>query len=478
MYIKHAPPAGAQGFLSKNQVDFARQYAGGLVLGGWLGIFLLLFVGAGVFSYLPCASFAELGLFLFFFAALADNNWRWRRTKLDPLIGAMLLVQVLATIWGYISGFGARSPYAPGADAGGIFGPLQILFDLFAACAAYYLAAWRIQELGDKTGKERPPLGRDPLFLSLALSAGVVLLLCLLQWGMSFVRTPDDPRVQASFINPNLLASYLVLTAPLAAGAALVQTVNRAARICLWLLAAGLLYSLWLSQSRGAWIGIVLGLGYMAAVLWTSRASDQTLCCERGKRALRLFACGCLLALLFGAFIAPRLEARWHGHSEEERAIIWAASLAIIRSHPLTGVGANGFAAAMGALHLKQKNDFSASGYPLVPSIHLHAHNLFLQAAVEKGIAGMGVCLWLVLAVLAGCLRLLTDNPIRPVFLPVAAGVGAGWIALLTQCVADYTLWYAPVLIMAWAALGIFFALSETGTLTDNRVNTARNNRY
>lgn len=476
MYTNHAPAPQAKKYLSKNTVEFAQQLGGGLVLGGWLGIFLLLFVAAGMYSYLPCASFAELGLFFFFFAALAANKWRWRRTGLDPLIGTLLAVQVLATVWAYLSGFGARSPYAPGADAGGVFGPLQILFDQLAALAAYYLAAWRIQEFRTE-GKELGALGRDPLFFALFLSAGVVLLLCLLQWAMSFVHPSDDPRIQATFTNPNLLASYLLLIAPFAVGAGLAATpVHSIARAALRLLTAGLLFSLWLSQSRGAWIGIALAGGYLAAVLWTNRASGEIQRRERRGKAFFLLACGCLAALVFGALVAPRLEARWHGHSEEERAIIWSAAVSIIKAHPWLGIGADGFPAAMADLHLKQKNDFNSSGYPLVPSVHLHSHNLVLQAAVEKGIVGIAVCLWLVGAILTRCSRLFFFDPVSRSLLPVAAGAAGGWIALLTQCAADYTLWYAPVLILAWIALGVLFALSETGRLTDNRVLRQRKN--
>lgn len=478
MYFKHVPDVPAVRLPGRASDALGEQVAVGLLLGGWLTILLLLFVGTGILAYLPCASFAELGIFILFFVELGRRRWRWQRTALDPLVGVLLALQILGTITGYTAGFGARSPYTAGPYAGGVFGPLQIFFDQLAAFAVYYLAAWRIAALGARSGDDvGSDAGRDPMIISLALSAGVVLLLCLLEWGRGFVVKPDDPRIQATFGNPNVLASYLVLMAPASFGAALAYSGNRATRVILIVLSFGLYWALWLSQSRGAWIGAALGLGFMAAAVWAGQASEP-LRRERGRKALRLLACGALAALLFGAFVAPRLEARWHNHSQEERAIIWTASLAIIRAHPLLGVGVNGFAAAMADLHLKQKNNFTPSGYPLVPAVHLHAHNLFLQAAVEKGVAGALAGLWLVGAILAGCRALILGAPLTRPCLLIAAGLGAALIGLLAQCVADYTLWYAPVLILTWMTLGIFFQLRETGTVTDKPFFSWRKNGY
>jgi O-antigen ligase len=458
---------------------FSEQFANGLLLGAWLGIFLLFFVAAGLFAYLPCASFAELGIFVLFLAALARNGWRWQKTPLDRMITAVLGLQALSTAWGYLGGFGTHSPYAPGSYAGGNFGPLQLLIDQCAACAVCYLAFWRTREpLASDKSQYPPRLCHDPLLFSLVLAAGVVLFLCLLEWGVDFVRPPDDPRILASFGNPNLLASFLVLMALPLLGAALTRACTKEARITFAVMGTGLLFALWLAQSRGTWIGAALGIAFMAATLWVHSGGDAKSCRQRGRLALAaLVMCG-IGAILFGAIIAPKIGARWHARSEEERHIIWQAAATLIRSHPITGVGAGGFPAAMAQLGLKQLNEYTASGYPLVPAVHLHAHNLLLQFTVEKGIAGFALGLWLVAAIVARCLVLLIGRKPMGLLLPIAAGLGGGLIGLLTQCVADYTLWYAPILILMWLTLGFFFALQETGSVTDKQILQERNNYY
>ncbi|HEX5324335.1 MAG TPA: O-antigen ligase family protein [Capsulimonadaceae bacterium] len=454
------------------------QVVNGALLGAWLGILLLLFVGAGIFSYLPCASFAELGLFALFLVTLSRNGWRWRKTPLDGLIVAVLGLQALGTAWGYLGGFGAHSPYAPGPYAGGAFGPLQLLVDQCAACAACYLAIWRTREpLASQKSQYPPRLSRDPMLFSLVLAAGVVLFLCLLEWAIGFIHKPDDPRIKASFGNANLLASYLVLMALPLLGASLTRACGNQSRISFAFLAAGLLFALFLAQSRGAWIGVALGLAFAGATLWV-HAGGQAKLRHRGGLAIGIFAACGIAAFLFGAFIAPKIGARWHGHSEEERHIIWNAALTIIQAHPVLGVGVGGFPAAMASLGLKQLNDFTPDGHPLVPAVHLHAHNLLLEFAAEKGVAGLALGLCLIFAILGRCAVLLAGRrPMGPL-LPIAAGLGAGLIALLTQCVADYTLWYAPVLILTWLVLGFFFALQETGMVTDKQNLGNGNNFY
>lgn len=455
------------------------QVANGLLLGAWLSIFLLLFVAAGLFTYLPCASFAELGIFVLFFVALARNRWQWRKTPLDGLIVAVLGLQAVGAAWGYLGGFGAHSPYAPGAYAGGGFGPLQLLIDQCAACAVCYLAIWRTREpLVNQKCQYPPRIGRDPLLFSVVLAVAVVLFLCLLEWVVDFFRPPDDPRILASFINPNLLASFLVLMALPLFGAALTRACAKEARIGFAIIGAGLLLALWLAQSRGAWIGAALGIAFMAATLWVHAGGDGASCRRRGRWAIMaLVACG-VAALLFGALVAPKIGARWHARSSEERHIIWQAAVTLIRSHPITGVGEGGFPAAMAHLGLKQLNDYTASGYPLVPAVHLHAHNLILQYMVEKGVAGFALGVWFILAILGRCVVLLAGRKPMGLLLPIAAGLGGGLIGLLTQCVVDYTLWYAPILILTWLTIGFLFALQETGTVTDKQILQERNNYY
>jgi len=390
---------------------------------------------------------------------------------------AVLGLQALATAWGYLGGFGAHSPYAPGAYAGGGFGPIQLFTDQCAACAACYLAIWRAREpLASRTSQYPPRLSRDPMLFSLVLAAGVVLLLCLIEWGMSFIRASDDPRIKASFGNPNLLASYLILMALPLLGGSLTRACGKETRAAFAVLAVGLLFSLFLSQSRGAWIGAALGLAYFVATVWVHGAMENEVCRHRGKIALGALAVIGIGALFFGALVAPKIEARWHGHSEEERYIIWQAAVEMIRTHPITGVGAGGFPAAMASLKLKQLNSFTPSGYPLVPAVHLHAHNLLLHFTAEKGILGFALGVWLILAILARSLILLAGQRRAGLLLPISAGVGGGLIALLTQCAADYTLWYAPISILTWLLIGFFFTLTETGTVTDKQNTNNRNN--
>jgi O-antigen ligase len=110
----------------------------------------------------------------------------------------------------------------------------------------------------------------------------------------------------------------------------------------------------------------------------------------------------------------------------------------------------------MAELRLKELNPITSNGLPLVPATHLHAHDLLLQAWVERGIVGALVVCALILLVLRKARRLLRSSAAG--FDPVVVGAVAALLASFAQNVADYTLWYAPIAILFWIVIGLVFA--------------------
>jgi len=151
---------------------------------------------------------------------------------------------------------------------------------------------------------------------------------------------------------------------------------------------AGLLFS----QSRGVWVGAVIA-GLAMGWFW-----------RRDRRARLIM--GASLAAAFLALVAvPKFRARalsivapasGQAADQASRSVrfgIWARACESIVDHPVAGVGIRGvklpaFDPGLGKIRLWSET-----------------HNIFFQAATERGLVGFGLLLWALALVLMSALR-------------------------------------------------------------------------
>jgi O-antigen ligase len=192
--------------------------------------------------------------------------------------------------------------------------------------------------------------------------------------------------------HPNEIAGVLLWFVPLQLALSVWCLQHRAAslsaRAALLISTLCTTSALILTQSRGALLGLTIGLAMMIAQgrTWA--------------RAALLVVCILLLLLVaargpswitktLSEGIAPETIGR---SNWEFRVVVWRAALWGIGDFPLTGMGIGAFRYVARVL------------YPLrnvhVDFDYAHAHNGFLQAALDFGILGLVayVCLWLVSA--------------------------------------------------------------------------------
>jgi O-antigen ligase len=173
------------------------------------------------------------------------------------------------------------------------------------------------------------------------------------------------PRARGSFANPNLLASHVLLLAPLAVAFAL-SAVAREVRVTLLAL-AGLAYlGLVLTFSR-AGIGAALVGGAVAAYAmrpaWRPR--------------LRLAAVVAAAVLLVGAVATGGDMVGGFGRTEA-----MSLSVDVARNNPTTGVGLG-----------RAGDALTAAGDP--GDSYRHSHNLWLSWLVEAGPAAFAAWIWI-----------------------------------------------------------------------------------
>jgi len=165
----------------------------------------------------------------------------------------------------------------------------------------------------------------------------------------------------------------------------------RAAAICSAVFFAGVLV---LTQSRGAWLGALFGCAAMAWLRWPKVRWPAV--ALGGAVALAVWAVG-PHALLVALFPAPGSQGQLLSTvTLEGRVELWKRAVVAIGDFAFTGCGFGAFRRVVWAL------------YPpfLVSPGHdyAHAHNVFLQVALDVGLPGLiaylaliGVALWVAL---------------------------------------------------------------------------------
>ena len=135
------------------------------------------------------------------------------------------------------------------------------------------------------------------------------------------------------------------------------------------------------------------------------------------------------------------------------RINIWKGCSALIRSCLWTGVGVGevAFAEAYG--------DFALSGIESAP----HAHNLFLQIAIELGIAGLVVFGILILMLLRSSFSLFRRRSFNH-FTSLAGLVClAALMALLMNGMTDYIWYNSRIYLLFWLVAGLITAIRRIG---------------
>jgi len=322
------------------------------------------------------------------------------------------------------------------------------------------------------------------------------------------------PRLPALDSNANIGGSLLALLLPFSA-AALLDTLGRlrrspgAARLALVLL---LLAALWilaitslglvLTASRGAWAALLGALALAALYALTG-------CLARGSHLrhglylalvlLLLLASAAAVILLRPALVARLLDALPGPSAVGARTDLWRGALTLIRDYPFTGLGHDGFMMAYSTYVMQLHVGFAP-----------HAHNLFLDLAVEQGLPSLLLFLALALifflrfwrrpstaapnlslgaaaiALLVILLHGLVDDPLYTsravlfLFIPLAFAVPAapqpGAIPVATRS-SRRLAWAVPALFLLALAAALFLARAPVLSALYTNLDSMRQSR-
>ncbi|MCK8816316.1 O-antigen ligase family protein [Natroniella sulfidigena] len=193
-------------------------------------------------------------------------------------------------------------------------------------------------------------------------------------------------RALSVFSNPNHLATYLLLLAPLALGLATDKKLSNFARSFFLLASITGFITLILTMTRGAWVGIAAGSIIFAFL--------------KDKRSLLLILIVVIAITSFASEdIITRATSIISLESNTNRLEIWQGTFDIGREQPILGQGIGSFRPLY--------PDYAPKG---ATEFRHHSHNLLLQTFAELGLIGLSLIFWFGFSLLQGIFRLIKKD--------------------------------------------------------------------
>lgn len=284
--------------------------------------------------------------------------------------------------------------------------------------------------------------------IALVISASVLSLVGLFHY-FSFPEYLQDGRIKSVFASPNYLSMFLApvmfLFFPLFRDAKKFSLSNLLLIISFLLIATTLL----LTFSRGAWLGVILGVIFLLFFMALRRVKQI-------KKRLVILSIGLISALLSLMFISSGLYKSGiisydRAYSSDNiRKEIWSTSLEIVRNNVFFGVGLGDF-----------QNYFSEYtkgriNYPEYISPHaLTPHNIFLNIWLQMGLFGLLSILSLI-GIFFFNLYKRRDNDWIFSF-----AIMSSMVAIIGQGFVDSSIWKNDLMIFFWFLLSCSYIITK-----------------
>jgi putative inorganic carbon (HCO3(-)) transporter len=244
----------------------------------------------------------------------------------------------------------------------------------------------------------------------------------------------------ADSVHPNVLAGNLAMLLPVGLGLLWFGGRRLAwfPRAWVSLATLGMAAILLLTESRGAWAALLAAALLLAALRWRWGWLLLPLAAAAGAALLIYLGPGRVLDLLASSGMVSSLDGRLE---------IWSRAIYMIQDFPFSGIGLGSFGVVADRMY---------PFFAYAPNTVEHAHNLFLQVAVDLGMPGLIAWLAIVGTVTLSAWQLYRRG--QQVGDGWAAGLGAGILgsqaALAVHGLFDAVTWGmvrpAPLVWLVW----------------------------
>lgn len=281
-------------------------------------------------------------------------------------------------------------------------------------------------------------LDKHKLVNVLLITGGIIALMGVIQYFFIDVSMPPSwldrnlysasryKRVFSTFINPNVLAGYLIFIISI--------SISTLYNIYSFPVLGLSLLCLVFSFSRGGWIGAVI-------------AVCTVLLLKRESKLLNIILVSCLFFLLgFWSTIMGRINGvlSLRDSTLLYRIEIWKTALSIFKPHPLIGCG-------------------FGTAWKVIPEVSSeinafvgHAHNLYLNFAMETGIIGAVVFLWFYVSRITGGYE--KQKNVQGIDRDLVIGLLGGFMGTAFHGIVDAVPLAPQLGIVIWAFFGLLEA--------------------
>ena len=339
-----------------------------------------------------------------------------------------------------------------GGALGALAGPApgRSLLLLAAAVVPSLLVALAVAS-GIRPGRDLLPMA---LALGLALAGGSVIAILQVSGHAPALIAPfEKDRVNGLFEHPNVLGGYLTASILVLVGVnCFAWRRSRFAGLLVVpvLVGVGGLAS---TQSRGALLGLVVGVAVVMIVMAIRQRFVPLLALLLMVALVLLVAIPQIPESERTAF-AERALALQRPNTESERQTIWDIALQTIQSHPVLGVGPEGF---------REIARHDPAARSLAGGL-MFSHNLVLEGLMSLGVIGFAgfVALWV--RSTRGLLRACRQSavPRDPMVDGWAIGTLGAFSSLLVQGMVDFLFWQLEFMVLLFFLLGMGFALDRS----------------
>lgn len=282
------------------------------------------------------------------------------------------------------------------------------------------------------------------LLMFFVIAATIVALYGIYQYltgaagGHGWVDVKANPnlktRAYSTMENPNILAEYLVIAASFSV-ALFFDSKNIYRKLFLFSTTITLLVCLIFTFSRGGWIAFSLSIFIILL--------------SENKKIIPIIICLGLISLFFLPDVVIdriRTIGSVKDSSNAYRFLIWAAALKMLKDFWLSGVGL-GYAA-----FIKVYPNYTLAGIKAA-----HAHNMYLQLAIETGI--FGLLTFLLSIIKAYTLSILIVYRSLNCFFRRISIASIGAISgLMVHGMVEHVLFDYRVIFSFWLAIGVIIA--------------------
>ncbi len=353
----------------------------------------------------------------------ADFKWRLDWT------GVAILAFLLITWLSVLSSYHRLNSTMVGA--------ITSLFVLFYFCV-----------INTATTKNKTTLLLKLFVISGCIVAIYGILQYVMGWGTNVVNAWLDEemfedtkfRVYSTLENPNVLGEYLLLIGFICGG--FICSVKKEwQKIVYTCILAVVMVCLILTQSRGCWLGFMVGFAMF--ITFTN-----------GRLWGFLPLCLAVLPFVLPQSIINRFLSigNLEDSSSSYRVFIWLGTLQMLKDFWISGVG-------MGEQAYNSVYPFYSYNAIVAP----HSHNLYLQLLVHSGISALIMFIGIVWITARLLVMNYRTNGKRSEMGFLSAAIGCGIAAFLFQGIFDYVFYNYRVMMIFWAVIGMAVSLYHTG---------------